>query len=103
MTMTNITLIDNDGALYIPLAAIHDASLREYFSARDHKPVGAMLLARYPEGDCDKAPWPMRDPADHYILAAALYDARETGVLPPHASAVTLPDGHTFSIDGSNT
>lgn len=83
-----IQLIAEDGALYTPLALV-DKSLRDFYSGNP------ILLCIYPEGDCDRIKWPNFNPEN---LRAALYDARETGVLP-HCEEVILPDGKIFRID----
>lgn len=57
----------------------------------------AMLLARYPEGDCDTIKWP--NPNEDHVRRA-LFDAREVGHLEHDALVVELPDGTSFPIDG---
>lgn len=61
----------------------------------------SMLLRMYPAGDCDTCPWPMEDSEDaRGLLAAALYDERETNDLfTGHVYEVLLPDGTLFNID----
>ncbi len=56
----------------------------------------AILLVRYPAGDCDTINWPNPNRGN---LACALFDACEMGELPSDCRAVTLPDGTSFEIE----
>jgi hypothetical protein len=84
-------LVVEHGRLHTQHSDIVDKAMREFFSS---DPV---LVFRYPEGDCDTIPWPMKK--EHRpMLALCLYDDREIGVIPDVPSVI-LPDGSEFFIE----
>ena len=94
-----VKLIAIDGRLHVPNAAIHDKWVKEH-----HENDDVLLLVNYGM-DYDTIPWPLT-PTHYWTkeklrdgLARALYDARETGVLPPYDREVVLPDGMAFEIE----
>lgn len=91
-----VQLVAEDGTLHVPFEAIVDQLQREWHS-EDGKGQSALLLRLYDAGDCDTIRWPLRD-RDRENLKAALFDAREMGLIPDVAS-VLLPDGVEFIID----
>lgn len=60
--------------------------------------LGSNVLFRFYPGNIDTICWPMA-PEETENLASALYDCRETGLLPSHCTSVLLPDGDLFDID----
>lgn len=66
-----ITLVEKDGDLYYP--------------GED----GAILIYRYPEGDCDAISWPNPDMKN---LRGVLFDDRECGRFEDE-DIIKLPDG----------
>ena len=94
--MTTHRLIAKDGSLYFP----HGGYLPEdnwTEPARREQPK--MLLHVYPEGDCDRAPWPFTSDDDRRLAAAALYDERECNEFFETPSTIELPDGTPFDFD----
>jgi hypothetical protein len=95
MSESKVILRAEARRLCAPLSLVA-ASLLEQFTA------DPILLCRYPEGDVDSISWPMpaNDDANNWqsMLRSALYDARETGIIP-NVAAVVLPDGSEFGID----
>ena len=103
-----IRLIDKNGTLYTSFDDIVDKHQREYYNDApdysemypgykqigDHRDV--MLMTRNRYGEPSDVEWPKYD---DNTLRMALFDARETGVIP-HISHVILPDGEEFEIDG---
>lgn len=81
-----IQLIADDGDLYVPRSAFHDAALLNHFSGN------AILLVQNEDVQIVKWPNP-----DLELLTSALYAARETGILP-NVSEVLLPDGKQFQF-----
>lgn len=59
----------------------------------------SLLIYRYPSGDVDFIQWPNPDVAK---LRAALYDARECGLIND-VPQVKLPDGTLFDIEVAPT
>ena len=88
--LDKVQLRVSDGCLVVPWRAIYTKDMQEHFNGED-----AMLLCRYPAGDCDSASWPNPNIA---ALRGALFDARETGLIRDGAS-VLLPNGEEFFID----
>lgn len=120
-------LIAKDGKLYIPNSAIADECTKEWYDGEDvivmvkygldadtipwpFPKAGDATLARVMDETgyesyksfhrrsaaiyWHKTPNKLRD-----ALAHALYDDRETGVLPADCKVVILPDGMAFEID----
>ena len=85
-----ISLICEDGCLHTPKSVITDPLLIEHFT---DNPI---LIRIYDAGDCDTIKWPNPNIEN---LRIALYDCRETGVLPHDIVSVILPDGTEFLID----
>jgi len=98
-----VKLTVHHGMLHVPFESIADKLQKEWADkmgdiggTKDH-----CLIQVYDEGDCDTIPWPRRhSKAWNHRLAAALYDAREMGVIPD-VRTVTLPDGKPFTIDSN--
>lgn len=88
---TQVTLVVENGKLHTKHSDITDSAMREFFSS---DPV---LVFRYPEGDGDSIPWPMKK-KHRKMLASCLYDDREMGVIP-YVPSVILPDGSEFFIE----
>ena len=88
--LDKVQLRVSDGCLVVPWRAIHTKDMQEHFNGED-----AMLLCRYPAGDCDSTSWPN---PNIEVLRGALFDARETGLIRDVAS-VLLPNGEEFFID----
>lgn len=82
----NVTLMAANGNLYFP-----PDGRREW-----HPNERLILVHRYPEGDCDTVPWPLKTAKHHEMLKACLFDAVETGLLRT-GDAVYLPDGKRIS------
>ena len=103
-----IKLIDKDGTLYTSFNDIVDKFQREHYASAtdyskmypDHKEVGdhrdVMLMTTSRYGEPSTVKWPKYD---ENTLRAALFDARETGVIS-HVSHAILPNGEKFEIDG---
>jgi len=87
-----IKLTVEDGRLHTPHAVMTDGV--RGFLIGDDVEKDVILVAQYPEGDCDTVRWPKPDP---FTLRRALYDAREMGIIPDVLS-VLLPDGTEFEI-----
>lgn len=84
-----MTLKAIDGTLYVAQADIHAEDIRTWMDG------DAILVCVYDAGDCDTISWPL--PATQRDrLRRALYDGRESGLLPPLIDEVTLPDGTEF-------
>lgn len=86
-----IQLTTTDGRLAIPRASILNPTLRDIF----HEDEDPILLGNSPGGEPFTVGWPAPNLTD---LGLALYDARESGYLPAHSTAVLLPDGAAFEI-----
>ena len=86
-----ITLIANGRSLCTPNSAIESKDLREWYDDGEDP----ILIFEYPSGDVDTIAWPKPNRKN---LAGALYDARETGLIPD-VPTVILPDGTEFNID----
>jgi hypothetical protein len=84
-----IQLLHEDGSLVIAKSDIVDELQKKYHDDN------VLLLRRYDAGDCDTINWPNPDTDN---LRAALYDAREMGLMP-NDNNVMLPDGSVFAID----
>lgn len=99
-----IQLIDKNGTLYTSFNDIVDKFQRDYYASEtdysDHKEVGdhrdVMLMTTNSYGEPSTVNWPKYD---ENTLRLALFDARETGVIP-HVSHAILPNGEEFEIDG---
>lgn len=103
---TQVKLIAKYGCLYSLFDAIVDDLVREHFrqcgltnpfkpkSERGH-PDNPILLVEHEGGDHDTIAWPL---IKRGHLASALFDARESGIIPDVAEVI-LPDGGTFDID----
>ena len=89
MNENQVKLIAKGGDLFTQRDMIKDPATRNFFS---EDPI---LVCRYDAGDCDTINWPNPNEEN---LRRALYDARETGVIPD-VQLVTLPNGLEFSID----
>lgn len=71
-----------------------DEETREYWGDED-----VAVVYRYPAGDCDVIAWPLEGEEWEKMLRSCLFDARESGVIPPRSQAVELPDGTEFAIE----
>lgn len=89
-TTKPLQLIASHGSLEVAFEDIHHLEHREHFDGDD-----ALLILRYPAGDCDTVRWPN---PNIQLLRGALYDARETGLIAD-VKSVLLPDGSEFFID----
>lgn len=88
--MKQIKLIVEGGRLYTAHADIVDKLMKDYY--KDN----VILIKQYDAGDYDTIKFPKPNEEN---LRSALYDARETGVIPGDTTEVELPDGTIFQID----
>jgi hypothetical protein len=87
----NVNLVNVSGYLCVAQTDIPQRYRDEFQIDHDHT-----LVTVYPEGDCDAARWPLG--TDLRILARAVFDAHETGLLPDGVDTLTLPDGTVLDI-----
>ena len=88
--MKTIWLIVEDGRLHTLKSDIADAAMARYYS-------GNPVLCAGEGEDCDTIAWPLVE-GGKKLLAQALYDAREMGLIPD-VSSVLLPNGEQFTIN----
>jgi hypothetical protein len=88
VTTETVKLVAKYGCLATPREAIKSEVDRALY---DENPI---LVVQHKSGEHDTIRWP-RPNAKH--LRAALYDAREMGLIPD-VSEVTLPNGKMFTI-----
>lgn len=79
-----VKLIDRDGSLYTSTKDIVDDICRKHYGGDEF----AILLCFFDQ-DVNSIAWPNPDLRE---LRSALYDARETGMIP-FVQSVELPDG----------
>lgn len=77
--MLIIKLENKDGTLYYPPSVVPEFG-----------ELGLIVLRIHDAGNCDTIKWPMRK-KDRENLPAALFDDRESGLIPDNAYVVT-PD-----------
>jgi hypothetical protein len=87
-----VRLLCEDGQLCIPRDAVEDEFILKHMTGNP------LLLCVYDAGDCDTVRWPNPNPD---TLRAALYRAREVGLVAGYPDIVLLPDGSAFSIGGA--
>lgn len=94
--MTTIELIAKGDDLYTKFADISDDLQREYWFSDNEKLRDPILLYQYPEGDCDTI---NAEKPNIEHMRSALYDARESGLIPHDTTTAILPGGQSISID----
>jgi hypothetical protein len=92
-----VRLFERGGELYIPFECISDPLQREWHADKNFPDCRDPLLLLRRTEDCDTIRWPR---PDRGMLAYALYDAREMGLIPD-VPEVLLPDGTRFNIDSA--
>lgn len=97
--MTTYRLIDRQGALYFPHGGMPAPAIGAEWVYTGLKDEPKLLLHVYPEGDCDRTPWPLSSDEDRKILACALYGERECNEFFKTPSTIELPDGTEFDFD----
>jgi hypothetical protein len=92
-----VRLVAFNGKLYYPNATI-DEENRQFYGENDV----AILYQYHEQGRdlhrCRRISWPLTEECPDW-LRSCLFDARETGLIPPNCKAVELPSGETFAID----
>lgn len=93
--MKTIQLIEKHGNLHTKFEDIVEDYLIDYWKSDEKDSQDPVLLYYYPEGDVDTIN--AKNPnLDH--LASALYDCRESGLIPSDTTLAMLPDGSTVII-----
>lgn len=85
-----VHLVEIGGLLHTKTSDIVDDICREHYGQDEH----SILMRFFDAGDVTTIAWPNPDFDD---LRNALYDARETGMIP-NVETVTLPNGRLLFI-----
>ena len=95
--MSEVKLKSKNGMLYTPAENVVNPEVTHWNGEGED-----LLLIYYSNGEPDTVYWKdsrlWKGELDKTGLAAALFDARETGTIPD-VREVELPDGETFAID----
>ena len=91
-----VQLVARHGNLFTRFEDIVDPDQRDWFQTDNGQNQNPILIYHYAAGDIDTID--ANNPnMDH--LRSALYDCRETGLIPHNTQAFTLPNGTTHNID----